>query len=60
MVAVAAPPRRAGGAYPMAQAVCDGFGAGGGVTWRRVAGLVERNVNEVEAAAAEAERRGKL
>jgi len=62
MVAVAAPPRqgRAFGEYPMAQAVCDGFGAGGGVTWRRVAALVEKNVEEVEAAAREAERRGKL
>ena len=62
MVAVAAPPRagRALGEYPMAQAVCDGFGAGGGVTWRRVAALVEKNVGQVEAAAREAERREKL
>lgn len=62
MVAVAAPPRagRALGEYPMAQAVCDGFGAGGGVTWRRVAALLEKNVEEVEAAAREAERREKL
>jgi hypothetical protein len=62
MVAVAAPPRagRALGSYPMAQAVCDGFGAGGGVTWRKVAALVEKNVEQVEAAARETERREKL
>jgi hypothetical protein len=44
----------------MAQAVCDGFGAGGGVTWRKVAALVEKNVEQVEAAARETERREKL
>ena len=45
MVAAAAPTRsgsRGTGEFPGASAVADGFGPGGGVTWRRLVGLMAR------------------
>lgn len=46
MVACAAPPRAGRGTaqYPagVATVICDGFGAGGGVTWRKLAALMDK------------------
>jgi len=51
MTAVAIPGRRAvGGSFrSTADAVCDGFGPGGGATWRRVKGLVDKRAAAWEA-----------
>ena len=49
MTAVAVPGRRAGGgSFPGADAVCDGFGPGGGATWRRVRSLIDKRAQAWE------------
>lgn len=44
VLAAACPPRsgRGSGEYPGADCLCDGFGAGGGATWRRLAAMLDK------------------
>lgn len=44
VLAAACPPRagRGSGEYPDVDALCDGFGPGGGATWRRLAAMLDK------------------